>query len=244
MVAESPEIIYRDACLAVLNKPADLSLLADRSGQACLWDQLPDILGLKPYLVHRLDKPTSGALAIALDIATQRTLTRAFQSRQVGKYYLAWVLGDPGSRGTIDLPLRKGRKSRYRVAGPRESITRSGDHWSIGTADGEGKESFTRYRRLRTGDGRSLLLLAPRTGRTHQLRVHLSWIGHPIVGDRLYGRPDDPAQQGERLYLHSHRIVLPDHGSFAARTGSDWIRVFDRSFDPEHNRQPPPPGGG
>jgi RluA family pseudouridine synthase len=244
MVAESPEIIFRDARLAVLNKPADLSLLADRSGQACLWDQLPDILGGKPYLVHRLDKPTSGALAIALDVATQRALTRAFQARQVGKYYLAWVLGDPGSRGTIDLPLRKGRKSRYRVAGPRDSINRSGDLWSIDKRDDEGKESLTRYRRLRRTDGRSLLLLSPRTGRTHQLRVHLSWIGHPIVGDRLYGRPDDPAQQGDRLYLHSHRIVLPDHGSFAAPTGGDWIRVSDRSSDRAHNRRRPPPDAG
>jgi 23S rRNA-/tRNA-specific pseudouridylate synthase len=60
------------------------------------------------------------------------------------------------------------------------------------------------------------LLLAPRTGRTHQLRVHLSWIGHPILGDRIYGRPDDPAQQADRLYLHAHRIVLPEFGSFSA----------------------------
>ena len=204
----------------VLNKPADVSLLADRSGAPCLWDRLPDLLGGKPYLVHRLDKPTSGVLAIALDAATQKQLTKAFAARTVRKFYLAWVLGDPGPWGRIDLPLKKGRKSRYRVAGQRADIIRQHHHWRLSTTAADGHESLTGFRRLRRDQERSLLLLMPRTGRTHQLRVHLSWIGHPILGDQLYGKPNDPEQSSDRLYLHAHRLVLPEFGSFkAAVTG-------------------------
>ena len=210
------ELIARTEDVAVFNKPSDVSLLADRSGAACLWDGLEEFLGCKPYLVHRLDKPTSGVLVIALNVGTQRQLTRAFQGRRVRKFYLAWVLGDPGASGVIDLPLKKGRKSRYRVAGPRNSIRRFRGRWELDPPEEEGHASLTRFRSLRHESNRSLLLLAPRTGRTHQLRVHLSWIGHPILGDRLYGKPGDPAQQADRLYLHAHRIVLPGLGSFSA----------------------------
>lgn len=197
-------------------------MLADRSGAPCLWDVLPDLLGRKPYLVHRLDKPTSGALAIALDQPTQTQLTKAFAARRVGKYYLARVLGDPGPAGIIDLPLKKGRKSRFRVAGQREDIVAIDRVWQLAPATGDGHRALTRFRRLRQEGNRSLLLLKPATGRTHQLRVHLAWIGHPLVGDHLYGRPNDPAQQGDRLYLHAHRLVLPGYGAFIAPLAGGW----------------------
>lgn len=206
----------------MLNKPAGVSLLADRSGAACLWDTLPDLLGRKPYLVHRLDKPTSGALAVALDQATQTELTKAFAARRVGKYYLARILGDPGPAGVIDLPLKKGRKSRYRVAGQREDIVAVDRRWQLASPTGDGHPALTRFRRLRQDEDGSLLLLKPATGRTHQLRVHLAWIGHPLIGDHLYGRPKDAAQQGDRLYLHAHKLVLPDYGVFTAPLDSSW----------------------
>jgi tRNA pseudouridine32 synthase/23S rRNA pseudouridine746 synthase len=216
---QNVQIIHRDDNLVVVNKPADVSLLADRSGAECLWDSLPNLLGCKPYLVHRLDKPTSGVLAVALNPQTQKTLTRLFAQRRIGKYYLARVLGDPGPAGTIDLPLRKGRKSRYRVAGQRADIVERNGRWALAAGDGDradGHESLTRFRRLAKSEGNTLLLLAPKTGRTHQLRVHLSWIGHPILGDQLYGNPKDTAQQADRLYLHAHRLALPGFGSFRA----------------------------
>ncbi len=236
------QILYRDDNLAVIHKPPGLSLLRDRSGARCLWDELPDLLGCKPFQVHRLDKPTSGALAVALNARTQKQLTQAFAERSVRKYYLAWVLGDPGARGTIDLPLKKGRKSRYRVAGHRADIRETGKRWYLkncsaaddageGRAGKRGHPSLTRFRRLRVANGRALLLLMPRTGRTHQLRVHLSWIGHPILGDGIYGKPDDPAQKAERLFLHAHRLVLPGAGSFKAEPGEEWQINRQRTSD-------------
>jgi len=216
------EILHRDTELVVINKPPDLSLLADRSGSVCLWDALPDLLGCRPYLVHRLDKPTSGVLLVALSPAAQRTLTRAFAARQLRKFYLAWVVGYPGAAGRIDLPLRKGRKSRYRVAGQRADIVNRDGDWRL-RSDAEGHPSTTRMRALVRSRDRSLLLLQPLTGRTHQLRVHLAWIGHPILGDRLYGAPDSADQQADRLQLHSHRIVLPDGRTFVARHTERWM---------------------
>lgn len=207
-----PETLYRDASLIAFDKPSGVSLLADRGSEHCLWDEIRTFCHpVKPLLVHRLDKGTSGVLLIALEPGRQAALTRAFSERRVHKWYVARVVGVPDLRGTgtIDLPLRPGRKSRYRVAGKREDIRRRGATWSLAHRDGEGVAALTRIRVLARRDGSSVLLCAPQTGRTHQLRVHLAWIGHPILGDHLYGRPDAPEQQFARLALHCHRISIP-----------------------------------
>jgi tRNA pseudouridine32 synthase / 23S rRNA pseudouridine746 synthase len=219
------EIIHRDAHLAVLNKPADVSLLADRSGVPCLWDTLAEQLQARPYLVHRLDKGTSGVLLIALDAATQSHLTRMFQQRRIRKYYLTWAAGQFPGGGTrrINLPLRKGRKSRYRVAGARADIRADAAGWHLDAPPEPGHASLTRVRLLGRSGERSLLLAAPVTGRTHQLRVHLSWIGHPILGDSLYGRPGAEAQQAPRLQLHCRRLVIPGTGTFSVAPGAGWL---------------------
>ena len=226
------DILHRDDGLAVLNKPSGISLLADRSGAPCLWDRLPALLGARPLLVHRLDKGTSGVLLVALSAAVQKRLTRAFQRREVRKYYLARVCGTLQTAGSrrIDLPLKKGRKSRYRVAGPRERIVQDAAGWRLDADSLDGHPSQTRLRTLGARAGAdagadagaaaktasTLLLLSPLTGRTHQLRVHLSWIGHPILGDTLYGRPGAAEQQAPRLLLHCHRLVVPGTGTFSA----------------------------
>lgn len=224
------EIVHQDANVMVVNKPSGISLLADRSGAPCLWDQFPELLGGKPYLVHRLDKPTSGLLILARTVESQRRLTRAFQRREIRKYYLAWVQGTPPVAGTIDLPLRKGRKSRFRVAGGRAEIERVGGLWHLrGAADDakpaprDGHASQTRFRRLLQRGTRSLVLLQPLTGRTHQLRVHMAWIGYPIMGDLLYGSPAAPAQRAPRLQLHCHRLVVPDLPALTADQRGDWL---------------------
>ena len=210
------DFIYLDEDLAVINKAPGIALLADRSGAPCLWDSLRAEFG-KPYIVHRLDKGTSGVLAIARNQATQSRLTKAFQARAVRKFYLAHVTGSVAVRGSgvVELPLRPGRKNRYRVAGPRAGILRKGDRWCLQDA-GEGYPSCTRFRVLRNDPAQSRLLLQPTTGRTHQLRVHLSWIGHPVVGDTLYGKPDAPEQRAERLMLHALRLFLPGYPPMTA----------------------------
>jgi len=171
---------------------------------------LPELLGGKPYQVHRLDKGTSGVLLVARDAATQKRLTAAFRRRECRKYYLAWVGGLLTRAGMIDLPLKKGRKSRFRVAGERRHIREASDGWRLAgpTRDG-GLEAVTRVRPLIATPARTLLIAQPRTGRTHQLRVHLAWLGHPILGDHLYGRPGALEQAAPRLQLHCHRLVLP-----------------------------------
>lgn len=218
------QFLHRNAGFAVLDKPSGVALLADRSGAPCLWDLLPDALGARPLLVHRLDKGTSGVLLVATRADVQRALTRLFQQRRVRKYYLCEASGEleAGRTLDIDLPLRRGRKSRYRVAGLREHIRRHEAGWTLEGPAQDGHASFTRVRVLRHRGGRSLLLAAPRTGRTHQLRVHLCWIGHPLLGDTLYGRPAAAEQQAPRLLLHCHRLVVPGFGSFRAPCPADW----------------------
>jgi 23S rRNA-/tRNA-specific pseudouridylate synthase len=207
-----------------LDKPSGVAVLKDRTEPTCLWDALPELLGGKPYQVHRIDKGTSGVLLVARTPEAQKTLSNAFRDRLVRKYYLAWVSGTVESPCSIDLPLRRGRKSRYRVAGQRADIVHEDGQWRLSRPSGaEGVSAFTRVRPLKTVGNRSLVLLQPRTGRTHQLRVHLSWIGHPILGDHLYGQPDAPAQRAPRLQLHCHRLVVPGVGSFTAAKADDWL---------------------
>ncbi len=226
MNSPAAEIIHDGNDFVVLNKPSGLSLLKDRSGAPCLWDALPELIAGKPYQVHRLDKGTSGVMLVARTAAAQKLLSASFRLREARKYYLCWVVGSPPGPGLIDLPLKKGRKSRYRVAGERADIIHQPDQgWSIQRLTDSALDAQTRIRPLQSGD-RSLLLAAPKTGRTHQLRVHLSWIGFPIVGDHLYGRPADPAQQAARLQLHCHRLVLPGIGSFRASIPEqEWLAV-------------------
>lgn len=207
----------------VFDKPAGLSVLADRQSPDCLWNDLKRLLGegVRPFMVHRLDKGTSGVWVVATSQERQRQLTKAFEARSVRKYYVARVTKAMKLAGTgvMDLPLTKGRKSRYRVAGAREAIKRTGSRWELdgaaafpGAKNKTAHPSTTRLRRLNN----STLLLQPLTGRTHQLRVHLAWTGSPIKGDHLYGKADDPHQQWPRLALHCHRLVLPELGSFRA----------------------------
>jgi len=208
--------IYQSENLQVFNKASGLTVLADRAGGHNLWDLLKSA-GSKPYLIHRLDKGTSGVLLVARNQSTQSEITRAFAARSVNKYYVAKVVGHfpTGNTFIIDLPLCKGRKSRFRVAAERASIFQTKNRYSV-VATRPGVPSLTRVRCLQTTAHHSVLLLKPITGRTHQLRVHLSWIGYPIVGDHLYGAPKDPAQRGARLMLHCHRLVVPKYGSFSA----------------------------
>ena len=205
------ETLFEDENLWIYDKPAGVSVLRDRSGERDLWSELKR--GPKPYLVHRLDKGTSGVWAVAKNKSTQARLTRAFSERFVTKFYLAIVDGyTPAGTHHIDLPLTKGRKSRYRVAGQRATIRLNQKTYRV-TQDRDGVEAVSFFRTLASGDNRSLVLVHPLTGRSHQIRVHLAWLGFPIVGDSLYNPSANP---DERLYLHAHYLRFPELPPFRA----------------------------
>jgi 23S rRNA pseudouridine1911/1915/1917 synthase len=144
---------------------------------------------LRPGIVHRLDKGTSGVLLVARTDAAHRSLAAQFSGRSVEKTYLALVQGKPESdRGTIDLPITRDPERRTRMTARLAS----------------GRHAHTEYRVLERFDRFTLLEVQIGTGRTHQIRVHLAALGHPVAGDPLYGA----AAQAEltRPWLHALRI--------------------------------------
>lgn len=212
-------VIHRDDDVIALNKPPGLAVQGGTRTLRHL-DGMLDALrfgsGERPRLVHRLDRDTSGVLLLARSAGAAARLGRMFQTRAVRKIYWALVVGVPEhDRGRIDLPLGKqGAPGRERMSG--------------GAAGGRRAETL--YRVLeRAGNRVAWLALWPLTGRTHQLRVHCSAIGTPIVGDRKYGGPDAmlPADGvAGRLHLHARELTLP-HPS-----GSGELRV--RAALPPH----------
>ncbi|MDO4741988.1 MAG: RluA family pseudouridine synthase [Candidatus Saccharibacteria bacterium] len=179
-----PRIIYEDDEIIVLDKPAGLLSMA--KGEYCPEKTLEDY-GL---LVHRLDRDTSGVVILAKNEEVQAFLRRQFQDRKTHKTYFAIITGRPKlDAARIDLPIARDlkRPTTFRV-------------------DPNGKASETFYRVIKTDDKHSLVELRPTTGRTHQLRVHLKYLGHPIVGDKVYGE-----ERGERLFLHAKtlEVTLP-----------------------------------
>lgn len=217
------DLLYLDSDVLVLNKPADRSLLADRSGAESYWEQLKSAYG-KLYVVHRLDKGTSGVLVVATSQQRQSSLTKMFAERRVSKHYVALLAGTfpTGSTQVIDLPLCKGRKSRYRVAGQRETIRSHENKWQV-EQDRDGVSAQTRARAVATNTNKSWVALKPSTGRAHQLRVHTSWCGYPICGDPLYGGAVNKTS-ADRLMLHCHKLVIPDLPTFVAPLPEQWLR--------------------
>jgi tRNA pseudouridine32 synthase / 23S rRNA pseudouridine746 synthase len=203
-------VVYEDEAAMVLNKPAGLAVMGERHDTDLV--RLAAEAGEKLYPAHRIDKVTSGALLLAKELRWHGDLTRQFNRRTVDKVYLAITrsAGLP-DRGTVELPLSVGRKNRVRVAGQRAAIVfdEASARWSM-PPGGEPAgvrtyPSVTTFLRVAGDDRHTLLAVHPVTGRRHQIRVHLAWIGHPIEGDPLFGRPG-PAETG----------AGPDHGS--ART--------------------------
>jgi tRNA pseudouridine32 synthase/23S rRNA pseudouridine746 synthase len=192
-------VLYADDAMLVLDKPAGLLSVPGRGEdkQDCLsaraQRQFPDAL-----IVHRLDMSTSGVMVLARSAAAQRSLNQAFASRTVTKRYIAIVDGHlaspPETWGVIDLPIIVDWPNR-----PRRVI----DHQ-------QGKPSVTRWRVLSHNGplDTTRVELEPVTGRSHQLRVHLLALGHPIVGDALYGSPRVQAM-ANRLLLHACSVELP-----------------------------------
>ena len=179
------DIVFRDAALIVVDKPAGLLAVPGRGSerQDCLETRLEVRFG--PLIaVHRLDMDTSGLMIFARTRDAHSILSGQFRSHAIEKVYTALVSGRvDGETGTIDLPI--GRDWEHR---PLRRIDRT-----------DGKPAITHWRRLRQDENAALLKLTPKTGRTHQLRLHCASTGHPILGDRLYG----DAESAERLCLHA-----------------------------------------
>ena len=200
------EFLHEDHEIVVLNKPAGLLSVPGRGEDLadCLITRLQAVFP-QALLVHRLDRDTSGVMVFGLTAHAQRHLSMQFEKRTTKKTYVARVQGQLTPKtGTIELPLIVDWPNR-----PRQVV----DHEN-------GKAAITEYRVLRQNETESRVRLTPRTGRTHQLRVHMLALGHPILGDPLYAEGE--AVQYDRLMLHSEelRIKHPDGGkglSFRAK---------------------------
>lgn len=195
-----PPVIYEDNRVLVLNKPAGLLSMA--KGEYCPEPTLEDY-GL---LVHRLDRDTSGVVILAKDPETQKMLRKQFQDRKTRKTYYAVVEGHPKlPEAMIDLPIARNLK-----------------HPTTFQVDQNGKPSQTYYKVLQQNNKYSLLELKPTTGRTHQLRVHLKYLNTPILGDIVYGNPD------ERLFLHAKNLEITIPGISGGER-----KVFTADLPPE-----------
>jgi 23S rRNA pseudouridine1911/1915/1917 synthase len=210
------EILYEDDHLLVLNKPAGL-VVHPGAGRAtgtlvhALLAHCPNLPGIggveRPGIVHRLDRDTSGVMVVAKSEAAHQSLSLQFKNRIVRKRYLALVHGAVRQEaGRIEAPIGRRERDRKRMGVKTEG----------------GRTARTAYRVLRRLPGMTLVELGLETGRTHQIRVHLAHIGHPVVGDEVYGgrrerRGAPGAPPAPRQLLHAWRL------GFRHPTGGEWL---------------------
>ena len=196
------DVRYSDDHLLVVSKPAGLVTHPARGHETgtlvnallALGGTLSQENSVRPGIVHRLDKDTSGLLLIAKDDATQEALVDAIRRRAVERRYLALVRGvPPAATGTIEAPVGRHPTKRRLMA-----------------VVAGGKPSVTHYSLLQAADERALLDVTLGTGRTHQIRVHLAHLGHPVLGDRVYGGYSErtKALGLERPFLHAWRLAF------------------------------------
>jgi 23S rRNA pseudouridine1911/1915/1917 synthase len=227
--ALSLDILYEDAHIIVINKPAGL-VVHPAPGHPCgtlvnaLLHHCTDLGGiggwLRPGIVHRLDKDTSGVMVIAKQAASHEALVDQFQQRRVRKVYLALVAGTmPGDEGKIDLPIGRHPAERKKMS----------------THSRRGRESLTLWRVRERFSDASLLEVEIKTGRTHQIRVHLAQMQHPVLADPVYGGkrsfpPRIPA--ASRQMLHAWHMAFSHPSSalpmgFEAPMPPDMIQCID-----------------
>lgn len=232
----SLSILYEDSSLIVIDKPPGMVVHpapGNPSGTLvnALLYHCKDLSGingiLRPGIVHRLDKDTSGVMVVAKEDEAYHQLVRQFKNRLIEKTYLALVYGSFREKeGLINLPIGRHPYERKRMS----------------TKTRKGREAVTRWKVLEEFNGFTLLEIHPQTGRTHQIRVHLATIGHPVLGDPLYGRKNRPGTSHDpflkeclkkigRQALHSFRLKFyhPKTGKpveFFAPIPSDMMEVI------------------
>jgi 23S rRNA pseudouridine1911/1915/1917 synthase len=225
-------ILYDDADLLVINKPAGLVCHPTKGDEySSLISRVRLHLGAGPtsHLVNRLDRETSGIVLVAKNPVTAGELGKTLESRAVEKEYLAIVHGHVAAeQGTIDAPLGKDEKSRIAV---KDCVRPDG---ALSQTD------FWVERRFSRPEGAfafSLLRVVPRTGRKHQIRIHLAHAGHPLVGDKIYGGDEDLylALVESRLTPDQRaRLILENHALHARALRFDWRgRSWEFSCPPE-----------
>ncbi|MCX7827909.1 MAG: RluA family pseudouridine synthase [Thermanaerothrix sp.] len=193
------QVVYEDQDIVVINKPAGLVVHPAPGhwrgtlvhGLLYRYPEMMELNGVRrPGIVHRLDSTTSGLMVVARNGLAMEGLIRSFKGRWVDKVYIAAVSGSPyPAEGEIRLPIGRDPVNRKRMA-PVE--------W--------GRDAHTIYRTLWSHGGYSLVLCQIKTGRTHQIRVHMKAIGHPLVGDQLYGGSCPRNWLLDRVFLHSWRL--------------------------------------
>jgi 23S rRNA pseudouridine1911/1915/1917 synthase len=203
------QIVYQDSDILVLDKSAEMVVhlgagLESGTLVNALLHHCRDLSGIggkeRPGIVHRLDKGTSGLLVVAKNDAAHRHLSAQFKDRQVEKIYYAFVWGRPKkASGKIELALGRSQKNRKKIA----------------TRGSRLRPALTNYQTVKSWGAISLLELKPETGRTHQLRVHLAEIGHPIVGDRVYGGGRTMAEPAMRQMLAAMKYQLLHAGKLS-----------------------------
>jgi len=192
--------LYTDDDIIIIEKPSGLLSVPGKTEPDCLEARIradyPESL-----TIHRLDMATSGLMVFARNANAQRHIGLQFEKRMTEKTYIAWAWGHvEKDEGEVDLPLITDWPNR-----PRQMVCHE-----------RGKASLTSWKVLKREDKATRLALYPKTGRSHQLRVHMLEIGHPILGDRLYAS-NDAFNAAPRLQLHAHKLKL------IKPTGGDWI---------------------
>jgi 23S rRNA pseudouridine1911/1915/1917 synthase len=227
--ARALDILYEDADLLVLNKPPGMTVHPApgvRTGTLvnALLAHCDDLSGIggeeRPGIVHRLDRDTSGAMVVAKTEAAHRRLADQFRARAVHKVYLALVWGRPAPpSGVIRLPIARDPHHRQRMS----------------ARVAHGRAAVTQYETTEVFERLSLLRVGIETGRTHQIRVHLAQVGHPVAGDALYGRrARDNAELGvARQMLHAFRLSFEHPGTgepmvFEAEVPGDFRDLLGR----------------
>ncbi|HEX5761633.1 MAG TPA: RluA family pseudouridine synthase [Solirubrobacterales bacterium] len=198
-------VVHKDEALAVVDKPAGLVVHPAPSHQgSTLVDELGDLLGggadpERPGIVHRLDKGTSGLLVVARSDEAHATLQAAVRRREVERAYLALAQGRIASRtGTIDAPIGRATRQRHRMAVSGAASRQARTHFEV--LEPLAEETYLEARL--------------ETGRTHQIRAHFAAIGHPLVGDSIYG--GEEKYELSRQFLHAHRLAF-DHPTSGKR---------------------------